>query len=381
MRSRMASRQGMWAASAGLMSIAALLGAAGALLLPAAFPVRLILGLVALLAGGAAGLAIAAGRDPGAAATEESSAPAPPREALRAWLEGLRARIEGRPAPEVPAELEPWIDREAWHRVKEAIARMRAAGGEDVCDTVRNAAAALARTGEELEALGGQLGEAAETGSRNVQGMAAAIEQLSASIGEISRNAQMAAEVVRRSVREGEEVMAAVHATRETAEKIIGVVDTIQAITEQTTILALNATIEAARAGEAGRGFAVVAQEVKALASQTSQAAETIREHLAAVAEVVNDAQNKVETVVRTVGESDIAATSIASAVGEQNAVVADLSRNLQEIAEAARVLSETVSGAGGGGARSLKAVIVQLQQELERLRDILEHSERRHAA
>jgi aerotaxis receptor len=155
----------------------------------------------------------------------------------------------------------------------------------------------------------------------NVMQVAAAMEQMSVSINEVSSNTDRSLEAVKRTETSAQDAMKTMEAGITSSHRVVGVVNqsqerisevnasvekisavsqVINDIAEQTNLLALNAAIEAARAGEQGRGFAVVADEVRKLAERTRTSTKDIA---IAVTDIIRLANSAVDTMSATAGE------------------------------------------------------------------------------
>ncbi|WP_038869292.1 methyl-accepting chemotaxis protein [Vibrio jasicida] len=204
--------------------------------------------------------------------------------------------------------------------------------------------------------------------------MGTAVEQIVATINEISYSTATAVEGVHKASNNAIEGRRVVESTisnvfelterlsssqnsitslSEFVQQIGGAVEIIQGIAEQTNLLALNAAIEAARAGEQGRGFAVVADEVRALASRTHKSTEEIKRvvvciqsQMSSVVDEINNCNEQGNQTLTGTQQLDVSlqqiiddvimiqqnSERIASAIEEQGIVMSQVDDSIKEL-------------------------------------------------
>ena len=249
---------------------------------------------------------------------------------------------------------------------------------ETVMGTVRHVHASsdsLRENAAVTSSQGAAVAEAAAGATANVDTVAAAAEELGASVQEISRQIASTVDITAQAVQDADAANRTMASLDESARRIGEVVTLINTIASQTNLLALNATIEAARAGEAGKGFAVVAGEVKGLANQTARATEEISAQIASVQSGTQDAVNRIGQVGHTIERVSAIVSSIASAVEEQSAATQEIVRSVQQAAEGNSAVTRNIAAVSqaaeetGAMAQSMFASANELLEEAGRLR------------
>jgi methyl-accepting chemotaxis protein len=219
----------------------------------------------------------------------------------------------------------------------------------------------------------------AEMANNNVQTVAAAAEEMSATVREISLQLQQASQLTLDAVNNAEQADVSTQKLADSASRIGNVVQLITDIAEQVNLLALNATIEAARAGDAGKGFAVVAAEVKNLAAQVANATEEIARQIEDIQNVSHQVVDTIGSIKHSISLINERSGSIASAVEEQSATTNEIAYNMQVAAGGTNAISDNVSDISSSSrqasntAQEVAGGCQQLSQQLSSLRQTID--------
>ena len=180
------------------------------------------------------------------------------------------------------------------------------------------------------------LAESAELQAASIEELAATTNSVADHVEESRRDAEASAKETARvtvMIEQNQEkmtmMMDAMNEIRQTSQQVVGIIQTIEEIADQTNLLSLNASIEAARAGDAGKGFAVVADEIGKLALESAKAASSTR--------------NLIEISMEEISKGNAIATDAMNALKDSVSAVDHVNEMIKNTAQNSAIQAESM--------------------------------------
>lgn len=252
----------------------------------------------------------------------------------------------------------------------------------DVMQSISDSSQMVASSAHELAQAAQGLAEGSGTQAAAVEELVATSTSVAEQVEVSKEDAKQAADetanvtdMMEQSREKMEQMMQAVQNIHETSEQVVGIIQTIEEIADQTNLLSLNASIEAARAGEAGKGFAVVADEIGKLAFESSKAANMTRDLIGVSMEEINKGNTLASDVMSSLADAVAAVENVNAMIKKTAENAVDQAYSMEQIRIGIEEISRGVQD-NSAIAQESSATSQELASQAEILNDMVQKFE-----